>query len=76
MLEIEAKYFDQKVNDLVKTDLGKFVLIKEENIYGTFETMTDALQSGYEKFKAQPFFVRQILPAQQPMNFANNYLFA
>lgn len=76
MLEKEAKYFDTKVSELIKTDLGKFVLIKEEKIIGTFESSVDALKSGYEKFKEQPFFIRQILPAQQPLNFANNYLFA
>ena len=75
MLEKEAKYFDTKLAELVKTDLGKFVLIKDEQLYGTFEASADALKSGYERFKDQPFFVRQILPTQQPLNFANN-LFA
>lgn len=76
MLEQEAKYFDSRVSELVKTDLGKFVLIKGDQIYGTFEAVADALKSGYEKFKDQPFFVRQILLTQQPLNFANNSLFA
>lgn len=76
MLEQEANFFDAKVSELVKTDLGKFVLIKGEQVYGTFEAVVDALKTGYEKFKDQPFFVRQILPTQQPLNFTNNYLFA
>ena len=75
MLEKEAKFYDTKVADLIKTDMGKFVLIKEEQIYGTFDAVTDALKYGYEKFDNQPFFVRQILPMQQPLNFTNNYLF-
>lgn len=76
MLEKEAKYFDSKLNELAKTDMGKFAIIKEEQIVGIFESVIDALKVGYEKFKEQPFFVKQILPAQQPLNFANNYLFA
>jgi len=75
MLEKEAIVFEQKVPELVKTDIGKFVLIKEDQVIGTFEAIVDALKSGYEKYKDQPFFVKQILPTQLPMNFTNN-LFA
>lgn len=75
MLEKETNFFETKLPELIQTDLGKFVLIKDEQVYGTFEALFDALKSGYEKFKEQPFFVRQILPAQQPLNFANNYFF-
>ena len=76
MLEKETKLFDQKLPELIKSDLGHFVLIKDDQVYGTFEAVNDALKFGYEKFGNQSFFVKQILPAQQPLNFANNYLFA
>ncbi len=75
MLEKETKYFETKLPELVKTDSGKFVLIKDDQLYGTYTAMADALKSGYEKFKEQPFFVRQVLPAPQPLNFANNHFF-
>lgn len=75
MLEKETKIFENKLSELIKTDMGKFVLIKDEQVVGTFEAMFDALKSGYEKFKDQPFFVRQILATQQPLNFVNNYFF-
>ena len=74
MLEKETKIFETKLSELIKTDAGKFVLIKDESICGTYVAIADALRAGYEKFKTQPFFVRQIVPVQQPMNFANNYL--
>ncbi|MCX6272307.1 MAG: hypothetical protein NTU44_14045 [Bacteroidetes bacterium] len=76
MLETETKTFEQKLPELIKTDSGKFVLIKEDQIYGTYAAMADALKAGYEKFRDQPFFVRQIIVTQQPMNFTNNYLLA
>ncbi len=76
MLEKETKTFEKNLPELVKTDMGKFVLIKDEKVVGTFSAVQDALKAGYEKFKDQPFFVRQIVPVQQPLNFANNYLFA
>lgn len=76
MLEKEAKFFEANLPELVKTDMGKFALIKDEQIYGTYVAMGDALKSGYEKFREKPFFVKQILLVQQPLNFANNYFFA
>jgi len=75
MLEQEAKTFEQKLPDLLQSDTGKYVLIKGDLVIGTFVAVVDALGYGYEKYKEQPFLVRQILPAQQPLNFANNYLF-
>ena len=75
MLEKETKIFEQKLPELVKTDLGKFVLVKEDKIIGVFAAIVDALSYGYEKYKDQPFFVRQVSLAQQPLDFANNYHF-
>ncbi len=73
MLEKETKYFENKLPELQKTEMGKFVLIKDEKIVGTYVALADALKAGYEQFKDQAFFVRQVLPAQQPLNFANNF---
>jgi hypothetical protein len=75
MLEKEAKTFEQKLPELLKADMGKFALIKEDQIVGVFSAIADALSYGYEKYNDQPFFVRQVLPTQQPLNFVNNYLF-
>ena len=75
MLEQEAKVFEQKLPELVKTDLGKYVLVKEDRIVGVFAAIFDALNCGYEKFKDQPFFIRQVSLTQQPLDFTNNYHF-
>lgn len=75
MLELEVKTYEEKLPELLKTDTGRFVLIKEQNVVGTFAAIEDALQSGYEKFKNTPFFVRQILPVQQTLNFTYNHFF-
>jgi len=76
MLEIEAKIFEQNLPELVKNDLGKFVLVKEDRIIGIFAAIVDALSYGYEKYKDQPFFVRQVSLTQQPLDFTNNYHFS
>jgi hypothetical protein len=73
MLEKESAYYENVLSQLLKSDLGKFVLIKNEKVYGTYDTIKDALKSGYEKFKAESFFVKEIQPVEQPLNFANNY---
>jgi hypothetical protein len=39
---------------------GKFVLIKGDEQFGTFDSYNDALAAGYDKFKLEPFLVRQI----------------
>ena len=75
MLDTEVKIFEQKLPELLRTSLGKFVLIKGSQIIGVFVAMEDALNSGYEKFKEQPFFVREILPMQPPLNFTYHHLF-
>ncbi len=75
MLEKETKYFEQKLPELIPTQVGKFVLIKDERLEGIFDALNDALKWGYEKYRDQPFLVKQVTPIQQPLNFANNYLF-
>lgn len=75
MLETETETFEAQLPELIKTDLGKFALIKNDQLVGTYAAIADALKLGYEKFGNQPFFVRQVLSTQQPLTFSNNYLF-
>jgi hypothetical protein len=74
MLEKEQNTFEQKLPELLKNNLGKFVLIKGDQVIGIYVAIDDALSIGYDKFKSEPFFVRQILAIQQPLNFTNNYM--
>lgn len=39
---------------------GKFVLIKGAEVSGTFDSYQDALTAGYQRFKLNPFLVKQI----------------
>lgn len=75
MLELETKTFEDNLPALIQSDLGKYVLIKDDKIIGTFIAIEDALNCGYERFKDKPFLVKQILSFQQPLNFVNNHLF-
>jgi hypothetical protein len=63
-LQKEVETYNAKLPELVGS-IGKFVLIKGEVIEGVFDTYADALKIGYERFKLEPFLVKQIAPAEQ-----------
>jgi hypothetical protein len=44
---------------------GKFVLIRGNEVAGTFDTYADALSEGYKLFKLKPFMVKQIEAIEQ-----------
>jgi hypothetical protein len=44
----------------LKPEEGKFVLIQGEEIVGTFHSWEAAVKTGYERFKFDPFLVKQI----------------
>jgi hypothetical protein len=46
-------------------DAGKFALVFEQKIIGTFSTYSDALTKGYELAGMKPFLVQQI--SQMPI---------
>jgi len=49
---------------------GKFVLIKDDQIEGVYDTYADALKVGYERFKLEPFMVKEIAPLENVHFFA------
>ena len=46
-------------------DEGKFVLIKDKEVLGIYETYADAIQSSYEKCELEPFLVKKIEATEQ-----------
>lgn len=67
ILAVEMATYKNNREELLKTARGKFVLIKGETIVETFDTETDAIQTGYEKFGNVPFLVKQILEVEIPV---------
>ena len=63
-LQKEVETYNAKLPELVSS-IGKFVLIKGDVVEGVFDTYADALKIGYERFKLEPFLVKQIAPAEQ-----------
>ena len=58
-LEKELETFRKKLPEL-KEHEGKFVLIHGETVEDFFATYEDAIKAGYQKFKLEPFLVKQV----------------
>lgn len=69
MLDKERNFYNEKREELVSQHLGKFVLIKEEEVVGVYNKIEEALAEGARRFGMQPFLVRQISqPAENEIN--------
>jgi len=67
-LSIELNTYETKLPTLIGQQ-GKFVLIKGEEIAGIYDSYEDALKIGYQKFKLDPFLVKQISVTGQVLSF-------
>ncbi len=69
-LEKELETYKKKLSELKAQHEGKFVLIHGEDVVDTFSTYEDAIKSGYQKFKSEPFLVKRI-HAIEPVLFVS-----
>jgi len=75
MLEIlirELQTYEANKSGLIGKSKGKFVLIKDNQVVGVFDTRIDAIRQGYERLGNVPFFVKQIVEIDIPQNFTSN----
>jgi hypothetical protein len=70
-LQTELETYARERAGLLAKAKDQFVLIKGEEVVGTFFSYEDALKRGYERFGAEPFFVKQIVDVDVPVNFAS-----
>ena len=59
-LQEELDHYARNEEDLKRSAPGKFVLIKHNEIIGTFDTQDAALTEGTRRFGLEPYLVRQI----------------
>jgi hypothetical protein len=59
MLETERHFFEQNREDLLRKFPGKFLVIKEEQVHGPFESIEDALSGGATEYGMTSFLVRR-----------------
>ena len=63
-LEKELETYREKLPSLLLEE-GKFALIHDGEVAGTFDTYADALAEGYKLFKLEPYLVKQIQAVEQ-----------
>ena len=63
-LERELETYNRKLPELMAEE-GKFALIEGDDVVGIYGTYEDALKEGYQKFKLNPFLVKQIQVAER-----------
>lgn len=77
MLEKELQtYNDQRASLVEKNPDGGFVVIKDDEILGVWQTRVDALKAGIEKYGNVSFLVKNILDSNIAANFSRNLNFA
>jgi hypothetical protein len=59
-LKAEIATYQQHRSRLVAEAEGKYVLIHDSDVVGTYDTYEDALNTGYKQFGLGPFMVQQI----------------
>jgi hypothetical protein len=73
-LSKEIETYNKNKSSLLKTDSGKFVLIKGDKIIGLYDTKNDAIKIGIDKFDNTPFLVKKITEIEEPINFTSNMI--
>jgi len=76
MLEKELATYESHKEELLKTGKGKYALIKDDKVVGTFDTASDAVHQGYESFGLTAFLVKEIVEVDTPQNFTSNLIAA
>lgn len=70
-LTAELETFQRHKESLLRESYDKYVLIHQEELAGTFDTEADAINEGYRRFGNVPFLVKQVCPADKPLNFVS-----
>ncbi len=63
-LDTELAFFEQQLSELLHHHAGKFVLIKERELAGVFDTIQAAYTAGLARFGNVPMLIRQVVPVQ------------
>ncbi len=74
ILRRELQTYDRNRDQLLGKAEGKFVLIRDDQIVGIYESKMDAIAQGYRQFGNVPFLVKQVVKIETPQNFVSNLL--
>ena len=65
MLEKERQYFSDHSAELRERYLGKFVVIKDDQLIGAFNTIEEGLSEAARRFGLEPFLVREVIATEE-----------
>ncbi len=74
LLNKEIETYNVHKAELLGKANGKFVLIKDSEVVGVYDTKMDAIRQGYERFGNVPFLVKLIVEVEVPLEFTSNLL--
>jgi len=74
ILQKELDTYEKNKAELLKSSIGKFVLIKDDKVINTFDTQGDAIKVGIDKFGNMPFLVKKIEEIDKSQNFTSNLI--
>lgn len=60
ILDQEIKAFEGMKPELEKNHFGKFVIIKDKQLVGSFDNFDSAAESALKKFGRGPYLIRQV----------------
>ena len=66
-LEKELETFERLKPELLLRESGKYAVILGDELLGTYDTLDDALQAGYAKYKLAQFMVKRVDPFERAM---------
>lgn len=62
VLEEELRFFEQHLDEWLPIYRGQFVVIKGEELLGSFSTADEALTAGAAKYGTEAFLIRAVEP--------------
>ena len=62
LLNKQFRFFNDHKDELLEKYQGRFVVIHDEEVVGSFETERDAYVYCVQHFKIGTFFIQQVLP--------------
>ena len=65
MLEKEYKYFDQNRKEFIKKYKGKYIVLKDNDILGVYDSMPEAISETTKEHELGSFLVQQCVPEEQ-----------
>ncbi|PKL35840.1 MAG: hypothetical protein CVV44_20190 [Spirochaetae bacterium HGW-Spirochaetae-1] len=65
MLDKEYSYFNEHRKEFVEKYKGKFIVIKDNDVLGVYDTIQDALTITTQKYPVGSFLVQECVPEEK-----------